>query len=232
MVEEAEATEAKEKEIANNKGGFIWDNAKRHNITYRTYGEFADKGKPNVKSLEGHVATGYTSYDLSVSDTTRVRQWKEDFDMLIRNGKMPQLTTIRISNDHTEGMRAGKKTPYAHVADNDLAVGQFVDYISKSPIWKESAIFILEDDAQNGPDHVDAHRSHAYLISPYVKRKSVDHTMYSTTGMIRTIELILGMKPMTQYDAAAVPMWRSFTNKPDFASFDHVQANINLNEKP
>ncbi|MPS64712.1 MAG: hypothetical protein DI622_03610 [Chryseobacterium sp.] len=220
-----------EREIANNKGGFIWDNAKRHNVTYRTYGEFADKGKPNVKSLEGHVATGYTSYDLSVSDTTRVRQWKEDFDALIRSGKMPQLTTIRISNDHTEGMRAGKKTPYAHVADNDLAVGQFVDYISKSPIWKETAIFILEDDAQNGPDHVDAHRSPAYLISPYVKRKSVDHTMYSTTGMLRTIELILGMKPMTQYDAAAVPMWRSFTNQPDFASFDHVQANINLNER-
>lgn len=220
-----------EREIANNKGGFIWDNAKRHNVTYRTYGEFADKGKPNVKSLEGHVATDYTSYDLSVSDTTRVRQWKEDFDALIRSDKMPQLTTIRISNDHTEGMRAGKKTPYAHVADNDLAVGQFVDYISKSPIWKETAIFILEDDAQNGPDHVDAHRSPAYLISPYVKRKSVDHTMYSTTGMLRTIELILGMKPMTQYDAAAVPMWRSFTNQPDFASFDHVQANINLNER-
>ncbi|PJJ66636.1 YVTN family beta-propeller protein [Chryseobacterium geocarposphaerae] len=220
-----------EREIANNKGGFIWDNAKRHNVTYRTYGEFADKGKPNVKSLEGHVATGYTSYDLSVSDTTRVRQWKEDFDALIRSGKMPQLTTIRISNDHTEGMRAGKKTPYAHVADNDLAVGQFVDHISKSPIWKETAIFILEDDAQNGPDHVDAHRSPAYLISPYVKRKSVDHTMYSTAGMLRTIELILGMKPMTQYDAAAVPMWRSFTNQPDFASFDHVQANINLNER-
>lgn len=220
-----------EREIANNKGGFIWDNAKRHNVTYRTYGEFADKGKPNVKSLEGHVATGYTSYDLSVSDTTRVRQWKEDFDALVRSGKMPQLTTIRISNDHTEGMRAGKKTPYAHVADNDLAVGQFVDHISKSPIWKETAIFILEDDAQNGPDHVDAHRSPAYLISPYVKRKSVDHTMYSTAGMLRTIELILGMKPMTQYDAAAVPMWRSFTNQPDYASFDHVQANINLNER-
>lgn len=144
---------------------------------------------------------------------------------------MPQLTTIRFSNDHTEGMRAGKKTPYAHVADNDLAVGQFVDYISKSPIWKESAIFILEDDAQNGPDHVDAHRSPAYLISPYVKRKSVDHTMYSTSGMIRTIELILGMKPMTQYDAAATPMWRSFTNQPDYSTFDHLAANVDLNER-
>ncbi|WP_312745600.1 bifunctional YncE family protein/alkaline phosphatase family protein [Sphingobacterium multivorum] len=179
-----------EREIANNKGGFIWDNAKRHQVSYRTYGEFADKGKPNVKSLEGHVATGYTSYDLSVADTTRIRQWKADFDQLIQKGEMPQLTTIRISNDHTEGMRAGKKSPYAHVADNDLAVGMFVDHISKSPIWKESAIFILEDDAQNGPDHVDAHRSPAYLISPYVKRRSVDHTMYSTSGMIRTIELI------------------------------------------
>jgi len=220
-----------EREIANNKGGFIWDNAKRHQVSYRTYGEFADKGKPNVKSLEGHVAPGYTSYDLSVADTTRFSQWKADFDQLLKEGKMPQLTTIRFSNDHTEGMRAGKKTPYAHVADNDLAVGQFVDYISKSPIWKESAIFILEDDAQNGPDHVDAHRSPAYLISPYVKRKSVDHTMYSTSGMIRTIELILGMKPMTQYDAAATPMWRSFTNQPDYSTFDHLAANVDLNER-
>ncbi len=220
-----------EREIANNKGGFIWDNAKRHQVSYRTYGEFADKGKPNVKSLEGHVATGYTSYDLSVADTTRIRQWKADFDQLIQKGEMPQLTTIRISNDHTEGMRAGKKSPYAHVADNDLAVGMFVDHISKSPIWKESAIFILEDDAQNGPDHVDAHRSPAYLISPYVKRRAVDHTMYSTSGMIRTIELILGMKPMTQYDAAATPMWRSFSNIPDYTPFDHVDANVNLNER-
>ena len=220
-----------EREIANNKGGFIWYNAKRHQISYRTYGEFADKGKPNLKSLEGHVATGYTSYDLSIVDTTRVRQWKADFDQLILKGEMPQLTTIRISNDHTEGMRAGKKSPYAHVADNDLAVGMFVDHISKSPIWKESAIFILEDDAQNGPDHVDAHRSPAYLISPYVKRKSVDHTMYSTSGMIRTIELILGMKPMTQYDAAATPMWRSFSNSADYTPFDHVDANVDLNER-
>jgi len=220
-----------EREIANNKGGFIWDNAKRHQVSYRTYGEFADKGKPNVKSLEGHVATGYTSYDLSVADTTRIRQWKADFDQLIQKGEMPQLTTIRISNDHTEGMRAGKKSPYAHVADNDLAVGMFVDHISKSPIWKESAIFILEDDAQNGPDHVDAHRSPAYLISPYVKRRAVDHAMYSTSGMIRTIELILGMKPMTQYDAAATPMWRSFSNIPDYTPFDHVDANVNLNER-
>ena len=128
-------------------------------------------------------------------------------------------------------MRAGKKTPYAHVADNDLAVGMFIDYISKSAIWKETAIFILEDDAQNGPDHVDAHRSTAYVISPYVKRNFVDHTMYSTTGILRTIELILGMPPMTQYDAAATPLWRCFTASPDFTAFDHLSANINLNDR-
>ena len=219
-----------EREIANNKGGFIWDNAKRHQVSYRTYGEFADKGKPNVKSLEGHVALGYTSYDLSVADTTRFSQWKADFDQLLKEGKMPQLTTIRFSNDHTEGMRAGKKTPYAHVADNDLAVGQFVDYISKSPIWKESAILFWKMMPKMA-DHVDAHRSPAYLISPYVKRRFVDHTMYSTSGMIRTIELILGMKPMTQYDAAATPMWRSFTSQPDYATFDHLAANVDLNER-
>ena len=128
-------------------------------------------------------------------------------------------------------MRAGKRTPFAHVADNDLAVGLLVDYISKSPIWKEAAIFIVEDDAQNGPDHVDAHRSTAYLISPYVKRKSIDHTMYSTTGMLRTIELILGLPPMSQYDAAATPMFRSFTSKPDYTPFNHLPANIDLNER-
>ena len=220
-----------EREIANNKDGFIWDNAKRHNVTYRSYGEFADNGKAKVKSLEGHVAKDYKGYDLNVPDTARFRQWKTDFDELVKQNKVPQLTTLRFGNDHTEGMRAGKKTPYAHVADNDLAVGMFIDYISKSPIWKECAVFILEDDAQNGPDHVDAHRSTAYVISPYVKRKQVDHTMYSTSGMLRTIELILGMKPMTQFDAAATPMWRLFTNKPDYTVFNHLPANVDLNER-
>lgn len=220
-----------EREIANNRDGFIWDNAKRHNVTYRSYGEFVDKGKAKVRSLEGHVAKNYSGYDLNIPDTTRFSQWKADFDELMKDGKVPQLTTLRFGNDHTEGMRAGKKTPYAHVADNDLAVGKFIDYLSKSPIWKETAVFILEDDAQNGPDHVDAHRSTAYLISPFVKRKYVDHTMYSTSGMLRTIELILGMKPMTQFDAAATPMWRAFTSIPDYAGFDHLPANVNLNER-
>lgn len=220
-----------ERKIANNRDGFIWDHAKRNNVSFRTYGEFADNGKANLEVLKGNFATGYQGYDLSVPDTTRFRQWKKDFDSLLAANALPQLTTLRFGNDHTEGMRAGKKTPFAHVADNDLAVGMFVDHISKSPVWKESAIFILEDDAQNGPDHVDAHRSTAYIISPFVKRKYVDHTMYSTTGMLRTIELILGMPPMTQYDAAATPLWRSFTNKPDYTVFNHLPANINLEDR-
>lgn len=220
-----------ERKIANNRDGFIWDHAKRNNVSFRTYGEFADDGKANLKVLEGHFAPSYTGYDLSVADTTRFSQWKHDFDSLVKANAVPSLTTLRFGNDHTEGMRAGKKTPYAHVADNDLAVGLFVDYISKSPIWKETAIFILEDDAQNGPDHVDAHRSPAYIISPYIKRGFVDHTMYSTTGMLRTIELILGMPPMTQYDAAATPMWRCFSATPDFTPFNHLAANVDLNER-
>ena len=219
-----------ERAIANNRDGFIWDNAARHQVSYRTYGEFADKGKGTIKALEGHAAKDYPGFNMAVADTTRFKLWLADFEALLKEGKVPQLNTIRFGNDHTEGMRAGKKTPYAHVADNDLAVGMFVDYISKSPIWKECAIFILEDDAQNGPDHVDAHRSTAYVISPYVKRQYVDHTMYSTSGVLRTIELILGMKPMTQYDAAATPLWRSFTAQPDMTSFHHLEARINLNE--
>jgi hypothetical protein len=117
------------------------------------------------------------------------------------------------------------------VADNDLAVGLFIEYLSKSPIWKESVVFIVEDDAQNGADHVDAHRSTAYIAGGMIKRNCVDHTMYSTTSMLRTIELILGLPPMSQYDAAATPMWRCFTNTPDLTPFRVRPLNIDLHEK-
>lgn len=219
--------------IGNNKDGFIWDLCAKYNVSYRSYGEFVadDFGtKPRLDVLKGHSAV-FAPYGLGVKDTLRFRQWKKDFDSLVAVNAVPQFSTIRLGNDHTEGMRAGRPTPYAHVADNDLAVGMLIDHLSKSPIWKESAVFILEDDAQNGPDHVDAHRSPAYVISPYVKRKQVDHTMYTTSGMLRTMELILGLPPMTQYDAAATPMWRMFTNQPDFTPYDHLPSNINLNEK-
>jgi hypothetical protein len=219
--------------IGNNKDGFIWDFCAKNNVSYRSYGEFVadDFGtKPRLESLKGHAAA-FAPYGLAVRDTVRFRQWKKDFDSLIAINAVPKFNSIRMGNDHTEGMRAGSLTPYSHVADNDLAVGMFVDHLSKSTIWKESVVFILEDDAQNGPDHVDAHRSPAYVVGPYVKRSFVDHTMYTTSGMLRTMELILGLPPMTQFDAAATPMWRSFTSQPDNSVFNHLPANINLNDR-
>jgi hypothetical protein len=116
------------------------------------------------------------------------------------------------------------------VADNDRALGLIVERISRSRYWKESAIFVLEDDAQNGPDHVDAHRSTALIVSPYVRKHSVDHTMYSTTGMLRTMELILGLPPMSQYDAAATPMFASFSPQPDLTPFTARENIIDLHE--
>jgi len=217
--------------IANNKGDFIWGSCKKAGVSYRTYGEFADDYKANIPVLENHFCTYYTSWDETVRDTTRVGQWKRDFDSLVAINALPQLNTLRLINDHTEGMGIGKPTPFAHVADNDLAVGMFIEYLSKSPVWKESVVFIVEDDAQNGPDHVDAHRSPAYVVGPYVKRNFVDHTPYTTSGILRTIELILGLPPMSQYDAGATPLWRCFTAAPDLKGYTAIPSNINLADK-
>jgi len=218
------------REIANNKNGFIWDMCKRNGVSYRTYGEFADDYKANIASLEGHFCPYYTSWDESVRDTTRFMQWKREFDSLLANNAVPSFNSLRFINDHTQGLSLGKPTPFAHVADNDLAVGLFVEYLSNSPIWEQTAIFIVEDDAQNGPDHVDAHRTTAYVAGGYVKRGFVDHTMYSTSSMLRTMELILGLPPMSQYDAAATPMWRSFSTKSDPKPFRSRPANVDLND--
>jgi YVTN family beta-propeller protein len=219
------------RKIADNKGGFIWDACKRAGVTYRTYGEFADDYKPNIPVLENHFCPYYTSWDQKVRDTTRANQWKRDFDSLVAVNAVPQMNTLRIINDHTEGMSKGRPSPFAHVADNDWGVGMFVEYLSHSKIWNESVVFILEDDAQNGPDHVDAHRSPVYVVGPYVKRNFVDHTPYTTTGVLRTMELILGVAPMSQYDAAAVPLWRCFTANPNFAPYTSVPATWDINEK-
>ncbi len=218
------------KEIANNKV-FLWDQCKAKGITYRTYGEFADNGKANLPVLEGHFCPYYTSWDESVKDTVRFRQWQREFDSLLAANAVPRLNTLRFINDHTEGLRPNRPTPFAHVADNDLAVGMFIEYLSKSSIWKETAIFIVEDDAQNGPDHVDAHRTTAYVAGGFVKRGYVDHTMYSTSSMLRTIELILGLQPMSQFDAAATPMWRSFTATPTLTPFKARPSNIDLDAR-
>lgn len=217
--------------VANNKGGFIWDHCKKAGVSFRTYGEFADNYKPNIPVLKDHFCPYFTGYDNKVPDTVRFRQWKREFDSLLAVNAVPQFNSVRFCNDHTEGMRLGRPTPYAHVADNDLAVGLFVEHLSKSPIWKETAVFILEDDAQNGADHVDAHRSIAFVAGGFVKRGFVDHTMYSTSSMLRTMELILGIPPMSQYDAAATPMWRCFSATPDTKPFQSIIPAVNLNDR-
>jgi YVTN family beta-propeller protein len=225
--------------IANNKGGFIWDDCQRAGVSYRSYGEFGSDGGPRnnglpnplITSLRGHYCASFTGWDLGVPDTTRFSEWKADFDSLMAAGALPRLNIIRIGNDHTAGLRRGSPTPFAYAADNDLAVGEFVEYLSRSPIWKESLVVILEDDAQNGPDHVDAHRSPCYIAGGMVRRHFVDHTLYTTTSVLRTIELALGIPPMTQYDAAATPMWRCLNAVPDLTPFRALPANINLQDK-
>jgi YVTN family beta-propeller protein len=218
------------REVANPKGGFLWDYAKRANVTYRTYGEFADDNKANIPVLENHFCPYFTSWDESVRDTTRFNQWRREFDSLLAINQVPQLNTLRFINDHTEGLKVGRPTVFAHVADNDWAVGLFVEHLSKSKIWDKSVVFIVEDDAQNGCDHVDAHRTTAYVAGGYVKRNFVDHTMYSTSSMLRTMELILGLPPMSQYDAAAEPMWRCFSKNVNLTPFESLPANVDLND--
>lgn len=210
--------------------GYLWDHAKRKGVSFRSYGEFVDDYKPNIPVLENQHCTYFTSWDEGVKDSLRFHQWRRDFDSLLQINAVPALNTVRFINDHTEGVRKGKPTPFAHVADNDLAVGLFVDYLSKSAIWDKSVVFILEDDAQNGADHIDAHRSTAYLAGGFVKRGYVDHTKYSTSSMLRTMELILGMSPMSQYDAAAEPMWRCFSDSLIVKGFDYAPATVDLNE--
>ena len=220
------------REVANDKDGFIWDFCKKAGVSYRSYGVFVDATKGNISALDkNHVCESFTTYyNQKVKDITRFEQWKKDFDSLVVANAVPAFNSVRLGADHTQGMAIGKPTPFACVADNDLAVGLFIEHLSNSPIWNNSAVFILEDDAQNGPDHVDAHRSNALVVSPYTKRKFVDHTMYTTSGMLRTMELILGLPPMTQYDAGATPMFRSFTSKPDHTPYKSLPSNVNLSD--
>lgn len=213
------------------RDGFIWDYCKRAGISYRSYGEFANGKTAVTPSLQDHFCPGFPSFDFEIKDTTRFQIWKRDFDELLARNSVPRLSTIKFPNDHTSGQKKGKITPTAAIADNDMAVGLFIDHLSHSSIWKESVVFILEDDAQNGPDHVDAHRSPALVISPWVKRNKVVSTMYSTSGFLHTMELILGLPPMSQYDAAATPLYDCFMSEPDLTPYTYKKATVDLNQR-
>ncbi|MDB5233857.1 MAG: hypothetical protein JWR44_850, partial [Hymenobacter sp.] len=206
-------------EVAEPKDGFLWDYCLRAGRTFRSYGEFVFQGKPQRGAIAANFCKEYPGFDMKIRDVDREKIWETDFDQLVAANKLPDLSIIRLPNDHTYGARKGELHPWSYAADNDLALGRLIEHLSKSPVWKESVVMIVEDDAQNGPDHVDAHRSTAYLMGPYIRRHAVVHTAYTTSGMLRTLELILGLPPMSQYDAAALPLWACFTPKPNFAAY-------------
>ncbi len=219
-------------------GGYLWDRAREAKVTYRSYGEFVDNGATTnapcttkVPALQGHFDPEFRSFDMDYSDLVRADRFISELHRFEREGEMPRLQIVRLPNDHTAGTSVGKLTPRAYVAENDLALGRVIEAISRSRFWPKTAVFVVEDDAQNGPDHVDAHRTIAYAISPYSRRNAVDSTLYSTTSMLRTMELILGMKPMSQFDAVATPMVNSFQSKADLTPYQAVPARVDLLER-
>ncbi|WCK52363.1 bifunctional YncE family protein/alkaline phosphatase family protein [Aneurinibacillus sp. Ricciae_BoGa-3] len=213
---------------AYSQAGFIWDAAKRAGVSFRDYGEFVnyDKNKgwyPKATIDAENVDPQYPGWNLDISDVTRVDEWAKEFNQFEKNGNLPQFEMVRLPNDHTNGTSPGHWTPNAMGSQNDYAVGKLVDTVSHSKDWKDTAIFVVEDDSQAGPDHVDAHRSEALVISPYTQTGKVDSTFYDTASMLRTMELTLGLKSMTQYDASAIPMLNAFTNHPNFDSYNVEQ---------
>jgi YVTN family beta-propeller protein len=205
--------------------GYMWDQAARKGLTYRSYGEMArrvSEGEPvraQARGLEGHVAQKYLGWGArdtanAVEFIREFDEYEKNYDSKDPNKRLPNFIVVCLPENHTRGTRPGAPTPRAAVASNDYALGQIVDRVSHSRYWPETAIFTIEDDAQDGPDHVDARRTVGLVISPYCHRRIVDSTLYTTSAMLRTIELLLGMQPMSQYDAAATPMYASFSSEP------------------
>jgi YVTN family beta-propeller protein len=220
--------------------GYLWDACARAGLSYRSYGEYGKRvSQPDgtfrmegaVPGLVGHHCPDWGNSRVKgawARDPKQIETFLREYRAFVKNGTMPRFIVMSLGEDHTTGTAPGTFTPQACVASNDLALGQLVDAVSHGPLWKETAIFVIEDDAQNGPDHVDAHRTVGLVVSPYTKRGAVDSTQYSTVSMVRTIELILGLPPLSQYDAAARPMFASFTGRADLRPYDHAPARIDL----
>jgi YVTN family beta-propeller protein len=224
--------------------GRLWDLARRKGLTYRSYGEYATRASDGTTmeaaygadALWGHVAKDYRGS--GTRDTENMKVFLREFDEYENNfdspdpvKRLPNYIVMSLPENHTNGTRPGSFTPVAMVASNDVAVGMLVERVSHSKYWPTTAIFMIEDDAQDGPDHVDARRTTGLVISPYVKRGIVDSTLYSTSSMLRTIELLLGLPPMSQYDAAAIPMYASFGTEADLTPFSLRPAEVDLAAK-
>lgn len=199
--------------------GFIWQACKRKGLTVRAYGEYAWHPTLSSESCEEFIGKGKPGSAPPGRDMDKAAIFLNDFKELAAKNAVPNLMIMSLGEDHTSGTSPGAHTPKAMVGSNDQAVGRIVEGISHSALWGQFAIFVIEDDAQNGPDHVDSHRTEGLVVSPYVHRGMVDSTMYSTASMLRTIELILGVKPMTRYDASATPMFAAFGTKPDLQPY-------------
>lgn len=242
--------------LASAPSGFLWDNALARKKTFSNYGEYV-KSKynrtgvtwadmyaeykkkkktirlevtPNIESLKPYTRAGYPGFVLTTPDVYRAAIFLKDLKDFETKGTLPNLVYVFLPCDHTSGTRPGSPTPAAMVADNDLALGQIVEAVSKSKFWPKTAIFVVEDDPQNGFDHVDSHRTVALVVSPYTKRKHVDSSCYNQTGMVKTMELILGLPPMNQLDLNATPMVNCFQATPDLTPYTCVPNRIPLDQ--
>lgn len=202
--------------------GYLWDLCRRHGLSYRNYGEGAQRVPAENRGR-------WAKRD--ERDMDLVQSWITDLKKAEQGGTLPRFTIMSLGEDHTKGTKTGAPTPSACVASNDLGLGRLLAAATRSKFWPEMAIFVIEDDTQNGPDHVDAHRTVGFVMSPYCKRNVVDSTLYTQASMIRTIELILGLPPLTQYDAGATPMFKSFQKQPVVTEYEVQTPQVNLQAK-
>ena len=223
--------------------GYLWNNAMQAGLSVRDYGQWITNFPAKdvvdgvqVKqvrdaSLVPHVDMRYRGFDLDYTEVDRAKEFIREWKQFETDGKAQAISIVRMGNDHTKGATPGAFTPLAYNADNDYAVGLLVDAVSHSSLWSSTAIFVIEDDAQNGPDHVDSHRAPVWIISPYTKRGIVDSSMYNQAGVLRTMELILGMRPMTQFDAGARPMFESFSKVAETTPFNAISPKVSLTDR-
>jgi YVTN family beta-propeller protein len=210
---------------------YLWDELADHGVGYRNFGFFVDNPvdlQPSIPGLIGHTDLKYPGWDLYTMDQVRIDRWLRVFSRYEATGSMPTMQFVYLPSDHTFGTTPRARKPTAYVADNDLALGRLVDAVSHSAFWGSTAIFVLEDDSQDGPDHVEGHRSIAYAISPYTQTGRIDSTFYSTVSVLRTMELILGVPPMTQFDRAATPMTDAFSGTPNLRPYDALMPAASL----
>lgn len=212
--------------------GYLWNDALAHGRTVRDYGEFIiQDGKKidyQARSLRGKIDLKFPGWNLYVSDQTRIDEWMREFDGYDRDGGLPDLEIVYLPDDHTAATRPGYRTPFAMEASNDYAVGRLVDRLSHSRYWKDTVVFVVEDDSQSGPDHVSAQRAEALIAGGPVRRRVVSHDGFTQCSVLRTIELVLGLPPMSQYDAGALPMTSLFLDEPDTTPWTASKPNISL----